>query len=162
MLCRWRYLATVRRATSMPISASFWAISASVSRLPAPLVFVQNLLNEHRRAIGGVEKDVQWHDHAAGQLEPLVAHGAPDGGAVEARRFGDLHARHRLQKPRVAGHQEPVLPLRNHLHDALERLVALLQRLQEDSGAVQVVLDMLAFVALQRSSPRWRRMACSK
>ena len=76
-------------------------------------------------------EEVLEREHAEVRLDPLAVHHAGDGGDVEAGALGDVLQDHRPQRGFVPVDEIVVLVLDDGPHRALERVLALAERLDE-------------------------------
>ena len=147
-----RYLVTVRRATVRPCFAS--SLTSSSSLIGMLLVFVIDdflQLQAHRvpghfLAVGAdgaaAEEPLQRKD-AARRLDPLVVHRPADGGHVHAHLVGDLLHLQRLDELGPLA-QELGLVIDDRLGHAGQRVAALLDRIDQPLGRVDLPLDVFA------------------
>ena len=160
-----RYLATVRRVTSIPFACSRAVICSSVSgcaRSSSSIIFltlrfrISSGVAPPPRALHGFGEEVAQLEDALRRVRVLAGHRAADGGRMHADLLGHFLDHHGLQLVDAVLQKIHLAP-HDGLADFENGLLALLDVLHQLDGRGVALLDVIAdFLggSLSRSSIR--------
>ena len=150
-----RYFATVRRAIGMPRLLRISTISLSLSGALPSSFFTRSRIASFTLVllidspVGGLiaGREKIFHlEHALRRGHVFAGDGAADGGLVHADRVGDLHHRHRFQLRRAVI-EEIALPRNDLVRDVRNRLLALVDRFDQEFSASDFIADVILHFA---------------
>ena len=147
-----RYFATVRRAITMPFSCSIFTTSWSESGLAEFSFLKISAIMSFTLVLDMPSPLAVWmpavkkyfiSNNALRRLHVFAGNRAADGGFMHADDFGNLHHRERLQKGDAFFH-EVALTFNDFLGDVQDRLLALMQTLDQKFSGADFLADVIA------------------